>query len=410
MIGEYERTSTTVVNAYIGPVVSRYVLELATDLRRIAGIERLQVMQSNGGLMSAARAARQPAQIVESGPAGGVIAGVRLGEASGARDLICLDMGGTTAKASVIEGGAPSLTSEYEVGSGISLSSQMSKGRGYALKLPVLDIAEVGAGGGSIVVADPLGTILVGPHSAGAVPGPACYAAGGTRATVTDANVVLGFVNPEAIAGGSRTIHPDLARRAIHDDVAAPLGLSVEDAAHGVFGVATATMARAVKAVTTYRGRDPRDFALLAFGGNGPIFAAALAESLGMRHVLVPAAAGVFSALGLLEAEETWHLSHSLFEVAAAIDPDDLAGRLPRRSRPGLRDELAEGGAADAAVTWGADVRYAGQGYDLAIPVERDAPAALARRAACGRRSMPPTRGPTATRPRTTRSRSSTSA
>src|SRR6185312_3634006 len=172
VIGEYERTSTTVVNAYIGPVVSRYVTELASDLKRIAGIERLQVMQSNGGLMSAARAARQPAQIVESGPAGGVIAGVRLGEASGARDLICLDMGGTTAKASVIEGGVPSLTSEYEVGSGISLSSQMSKGRGYALKLPVLDIAEVGAGGGSIVVADPLGTILVGPHSAGAVPGP----------------------------------------------------------------------------------------------------------------------------------------------------------------------------------------------------------------------------------------------
>ncbi len=215
-------------------------------------------MQSSGGLMSAARAARQPAQIVESGPAGGVIAGVRLGEASGVRDLICLDMGGTTAKASVIEGGAPTLTNEYELGAGITLSSQMSQGRGYALKLPVLDIAEVGAGGGSIVTADPLGTILVGPHSAGAVPGPACYAAGGDRATVTDANVVLGFVNPDSIAGGTRAIHPHLAHRAIHDDVAAPLGLSVEDAAYGVFGVATATMARAVKAVTTYRGRDPR--------------------------------------------------------------------------------------------------------------------------------------------------------
>ena len=370
VIGEYERTSTTVVNAYIGPVVSRYVLDLAADLRRIAGIGRLQVMQSSGGLMSAARAARQPAQIVESGPAGGVIAGVRLGEVSAARDLICLDMGGTTAKASVIEGGVPTLTSEYEVGSGISLSSQMSKGRGYALKVPVLDIAEVGAGGGSIVTADPLGTILVGPHSAGAVPGPVCYAAGGTHATVTDANVVLGFVNPEAIAGGSRAIHPDLAHRAIRDDVASPLGLSVEAAAHGVFGVATATMARAVKAVTTYRGRDPRDFVLLAFGGNGPIFAAALAESLGMRHVRIPAAAGVFSALGLLEAEEAWHLSQSVFAVSAALDPDDLVRHyrvLERR----LLDELAEGETRAVEITWGADVRYAGQGYDLTIPVDR---------------------------------------
>jgi len=374
VIGEYERTSTTVVNAYIGPVVSSYLLELAASLRRIADIERLHVMQSSGGLMTATRAARQPAQIVESGPAGGVIAGVRLGEASGVRDLICLDMGGTTAKASVIEGGTPSLTSEYEVGSGISLSSQLSKGRGYALKLPVLDIAEVGAGGGSVVSTDPLGTILVGPHSAGAVPGPACYGAGGSMPTVTDANVILGFVNPEGIAGGSRAIHPELARAALHEHVAERLGLTLEDAAHGVFGVATATMARAVKAVTTYRGRDPRDFALLAFGGNGPIFAAALAESLGMRHVRVPAAAGVFSALGLLEAEETWHLGHSVFEVGSALRGVDVVARFEELERS-LGRELAERGASDATIAWGADVRYAGQGYDLAIPVERGTPA-----------------------------------
>ncbi len=348
-------------------------------------------MQSSGGLMSAARAARQPAQIVESGPAGGVIAGVRLGEVSGARDLICLDMGGTTAKASVIEGGVPSLTSEYELGSGISLSSQMSKGRGYALKLPVLDIAEVGAGGGSIVVADPLGTILVGPHSAGAVPGPACYGAGGTRATVTDANVVLGFVDPVSIAGGTQAIHPDLAHRAIHDDVAAPLGLSVEDAAHGVFGVATATMARAVKAVTTYRGRDPRDFVLLAFGGNGPIFAAALAESLGMRHVRIPAAAGVFSALGLLEAEETWHLSRSVFEVSAALDGDDLAARY-RELEAGLARGAGRAGARPTPRSPGAPTSATpGRATTCPCRSHRSGPPGSARSAACATPSTRPT-------------------
>jgi N-methylhydantoinase A len=370
VIGEYERTSTTVVNAYIGPLVSRYLTDLGADLRRIAGLERLTVMQSSGGLMSAERATREPAQIAESGPAGGVIAGARLGAASGVPDLITLDMGGTTAKASIIEGGLPALTNEYEIGSGLSLSSRLSKGRGYALKLPVLEIAEVGAGGGSIVRADTLGAILVGPQSAGAVPGPACYDAGGTLATVTDANVVLGFVNPDAIAGGSIRIHPSLARRVIHEQVAAPLGLGVDEAAHGVFGVAVASMTRAVKAVTTFRGRDPRDFTLLAFGGNGPIFATALAESLGMRRVRVPAAAGVFSALGLLEAEETWHRRRSLFELGSRLDPADLASTYAALERD-VREAMAAAGADETDLRWTADVRYAQQGYELAIDVDR---------------------------------------
>jgi N-methylhydantoinase A len=370
VIGEYERTSTTVVNAYIGPIVARYLTDLAAALERIAGIRRLTVMQSSGGTMSAERATREPAHIVESGPAGGVIAGARLGEASGVRDLICLDMGGTTAKASIIEGGLPALTNEYEIGSGISLSSQLSKGRGYALKLPVLEIAEVGAGGGSIVRADPLGAILVGPQSAGAVPGPACYDAGGRDATVTDANVVLGFVNPDAIAGGSIRIHPELARRAVHAGVAAPLGLSIDDAAHGVFNVAVATMTRAVKAVTTFRGRDPRDFTLLAFGGNGPIFATALAASLGVRRVRIPAAAGVFSALGLLEAEETWQRSRSLFEVGSRLHAGDLTATYAVLERE-VREAMAEVGANGAELRWTADVRYAQQGYELAVDVDR---------------------------------------
>lgn len=234
----------------------------------------------------------------------------------------------------------------------------------------MLEIAEVGAGGGSLVTADRLGTILVGPQSAGAVPGPACYAAGGTRATVTDANVVLGFINPTGIAGGTIAIYPDLARRAIQDDVAAPLGISLEDAAWGVFGVAAATMTRAVKAVTTYRGRDPRDFVLLAFGGNGPIFATALAELLGIRHVRVPAAAGVFSALGLLEAEETWHYSRSLFAASSRLDAVDVLQGY-RELEAELRHELSVQGTTDAVIDWGADMRYADQGYDLTIDLDR---------------------------------------
>ncbi|MBM4408708.1 MAG: hydantoinase/oxoprolinase family protein, partial [Chloroflexi bacterium] len=249
-------------------------------------------------------------------------------------------------------------------------------GRGYALKLPVLDIAEVGAGGGSLATADRLGTITVGPRSAGAVPGPACYGAGGSQATVTDANVVLGYVNPSAIAGGRIRIHADLARRAIESDVAASLGLSVRDAAHGVFGVAVASMTRAVKAVTTFRGRDPRDFVLVAFGGNGPIFGTALAESLGIRRVIVPAAAGVFSALGLIEAEARWHAARSVFERAGRLDGAGLRTAF-RALETGLVEELRAGGdlaGGDPIVEWSADVRYADQGYELAVAVERDGP------------------------------------
>ena len=335
VIGEYERTSTTVVNAYIGPVVSRYVLELATDLRRIAGIERLQVMQSNGGLMSAARAARQPAQIVESGPAGGVIAGVRLGEASGARDLICLDMGGTTAKASVIEGGVPSLTQRVRGRVGDLAVEPDVEG-------PRLRAQAAGA-------RHRRGRGRRREHRRGRParhdPGRAAQRRRGSRA-----GLLRGGRNARhghRCQRRPRLRQPGGDRRGQPDDPPGPRAPGDprrRRRAAGAVGRGRGTRRLRGRdgddgprgqSVTTYRGRDPRDFALLAFGGNGPIFAAALAESLGMRHVLVPSAAGVFSALGLLEAEETWHLSHSLFEVAAAIDPDDLAGRF-RDARVGV--------------------------------------------------------------------------
>ena len=270
-LGEYERTSTTVVNAVIGPVVGRYLASLRQRLTD-AGIDvPVLLMQSNGSVMSLAAARDRPAAIVESGPAAGVIGAARLASAIGEQDVITLDMGGTTTKASLIEDGRPRQTSEYEIGAGISMTGGLARGRGYALRLPVLDIAEVGAGGGSIVRVAADGGLRVGPESAGAVPGPAAYALGGTAATVADATLVLGYLNPGAIAGGAVRLRPDLAEAAIRRDVADPLGVDVVTAAFAVFRVAVATMARAVKAVTTYRGRSPSAFAALAFGGNGPL-------------------------------------------------------------------------------------------------------------------------------------------
>ena len=301
-IREYERTSTTVVNAYVGPVVSRYLQSLRERLTSNGIRARLLMMQSSGGTMDVQQVLAKPAIVVESGPAAGVIGAARLGARAGHESLITFDMGGTTAKASLIDAGRVVATDEYEVGGGISLSSRLAKGGGYALKLPVIDVSEVGAGGGSIVRIDAGGALKVGPDSAGAVPGPACYAKGGTEPTVTDASVVLGYLNPHALAGGTVPIERARAQAAVQK-VATQLGLDPLETAYGIHRLANSTMMRAVKAVSTYRGRDPREFTLFAFGGNGGIHAAALADELQMQRVIVPPAAGVFSAVGLLCAD-----------------------------------------------------------------------------------------------------------
>ncbi len=364
-IREYERTSTTVVNAYIGPVVSDYLRSLQERLLAAGIAGRLLMMQSSGGTLDVEQVIAKPATVVESGPAAGVIGAARLGVRSGHGDLITFDMGGTTAKASLIENGEVVGTDEYEVGGGISLNSRMVKGGGYALKLPVIDVSEVGAGGGSIVRVDAGGALKVGPDSAGASPGPACYGAGGTEATVTDANVVLGYLNPTALAGGSVPIDAELSRAAL-GRVAALLGRDVLDVAHGVHRLANATMMRAVKAVSTYRGRDPRDFTLFAFGGNGGIHAAALAAELDMTRVIVPPGAGVFSAVGLLFAD--FEVSHSL---AWRHQLDDDAGDALGAALTSLQAKVLAEMRSDIPVRlrWRADLRYRGQGFELPVEI-----------------------------------------
>ncbi|MDP6108374.1 MAG: hydantoinase/oxoprolinase family protein, partial [Candidatus Brocadiia bacterium] len=367
-VREYERTSTTVVNAYLGPIVKAYVESLLRQLRD-AGVEApLRMMQSNGGVMSAAKAAESPVQIVESGPAAGVVAAHRVGQRIGVSNIISFDMGGTTAKASLIEDGRLSRTTEYEIGAGISLSSRLVKGGGHAVKVPVVDLAEIGAGGGSIVWVDRGGALKVGPQSAGAMPGPACYGAGGEEPTVTDANAVLGFLNPGYLAGGAVELKPELARVALQEKVATPLGTGLLEAAYGVHTVANVTMIRAIRAVSTYRGRDPRDFTLLAFGGSGPVHAVEMARSLRIGRVVVPPAPGLLSAVGLLEALPEYHFVQTFFSRIADTDLAALSGAYGSLEARAIGDLVAEGYVeADILRRRSADLRYVGQAYELTV-------------------------------------------
>ena len=303
-------------------------------------------------------------------PAAGVIAADVLGRRLGLKNIITFDMGGTTAKAALIENGSPSYTTDYEIGAGISLSSKLVTGGGHAVKVPVIDLAEVGAGGGSIVRVDPGGALRVGPNSAGSFPGPACYDTGGTDPTVTDANLVLGYINPAHLAGGEVALTPSLAESSMRSAVAGPLGISLQDAAHGVHAVANVNMIRAIRAVSTYRGRDPRDFALLAFGGSGPIHAADMARSLGIGTVVVPPSPGLFSAVGLLQARPERHFVRTYFTNVADADFDGINrvfDEFVARSTESMRDE----GYDEADIEWlrAVDFRYTGQAHELTIPM-----------------------------------------
>jgi N-methylhydantoinase A len=370
-IREYERTSTAVINSYIGPPVASYIQSLDASLKRYGVAGRLLVMQSTGGILDAESVIRMPARIVECGPAAGVIGAAFQAASSGYRDVITFDMGGTTAKAAMIEAGRVMRTDEYEVGGGISLSSRLVKGGGYALKLPVIDISEVGAGGGSLVWFDRAGALKVGPRSAGAAPGPACYGTGNDEPTVTDANVVLGYVNPRALAGGSVAIRQDLAEAALQRCVISRLEGDTRDAAWAVYVVAAANMMRAVKAVSTYRGRDPRDCVLLAFGGNGGVFAVELARQLQMRRVLIPPAAGVFSALGLSVAPIEFSQTKAFLQPVGQIDPQTLSTTLKS-----VEEQVAKVlgfPRTELRMRYSAAMRYIGQAFELQVPLPSEA-------------------------------------
>ena len=370
-IKEFERTSTTVVNAYVAPLIGRYLERLRQGLRAQEVAAPILVMQSNGGLVPARTAVRQPVTIIESGPAAGVVAAAEVARRAGHPNVITLDMGGTTTKASIIEGGEMLRATEYEVGSPVSVSSRLVRGSGYLLRIPVIDISEVGAGGGSIAAMDVGGAVRVGPRSAGADPGPACYGRGNADPTVTDANLVLGYLHPTSLAGGALRIDRSLAERAVDGALAGRSGLSITDAAYGVHLIANSNMVRAIKSVSVERGRDPADFILMAFGGAGPLHACGVARSLGIGTVLVPPAPGLFSAFGLLRAEVEHHTVRTVLTGTGAVEPAAVQGILEE-----MRDDLVarareEGfDASEVACAASFDLRYAGQSSEITVGID----------------------------------------
>jgi N-methylhydantoinase A len=369
-IKEYPRTSTTVINAYVQPVVRAYVTALAARLRAL-GIEApLQLMQSNGGLASAEFAAAAPAHIIESGPAAGVVGGAALAVKLDEARVITFDMGGTTAKAGLVENGEVLRAEAIEVGGGVMTGSRLLVGAGYLLKLPAIDLAEVGAGGGSICRLDAGGAPKVGPDSAGAEPGPVCYGRGGTEPTITDCNLVLGYLDPGGLVGGAVKLDANAAHAAIARSLAEPLHCSVEEAAFGMLRLASASMMRAIRAVSVERGRDPRQFALLAFGGNGPLFAAAIAAELGITRVIVPPLPGVFSAFGLLVADAEHHGTRSLRTRLDHADPAQLRSVLDGLRAAGAERLARDGFPAERHIfRCAALARYVGQSSEIEVPI-----------------------------------------
>jgi N-methylhydantoinase A len=358
---EFERMSTTVVNAYIGPKVGGYVKSLNSSLGEVGFRGNLSIMRSNGGVMTPEVATERPVAMMESGPVGGIIASARVGQALGFANVISFDMGGTTAKASLVRDGEPTLAPGYYVGGYAS---------GHPVMLPMIDVVEVGAGGGSIAWTDDVGALKVGPQSAGADPGPICYRGGGTEPTITDANVVLGRLDPHNFLGGQMVLDADGARVGIEQKIAHPLRMETIAAAQAIVEIAISKMSLAVREVSVEKGYDPRDFALVASGGAGPLHVSAIARELHIPKVIVPLFPSHFSALGMLLADERHDFIRTFYCDLASLDFAALAAVHDEMASE-ARKSLRHSGNAEWQIEL--DLRYVGQEFTLAVPVSLDA-------------------------------------
>ncbi|MBY0264828.1 MAG: hydantoinase/oxoprolinase family protein [Burkholderiales bacterium] len=357
---EYERTCITAFDAYLKPVIDRYLENMETDLESNQVGSSLQIMQSRGGVASSSIARRRPVRLFLSGPAAGVIGGSMAGDSAGCEDIITIDIGGTSADIALVSRGKPLIAAEGMLD-------------GYAVRVPMVDVNAIGAGGGSIAWLDGAKSLRVGPASAGSEPGPACYGRGGEQPAVTDASIVLGYVDPAYFAGGSLQLKPELSRRAIEDKIAKPLGLTVEQAALGIHRVVNANMAEGIRFVSVKRGIDPRRFSLVPLGGGGPVHATALARELGMRRVIVPLYPGVLSASGLLAAPVEHEAATAFHDPLDRASAKELLREFAELDRQCAELMQVEGIApADVEVQYFADVCYVGQSYHLEIPLKLD--------------------------------------
>lgn len=361
---EYERISTTVMNAYIGPKTSAYVRRMEERLVGEGFAGRFLVMQSNGGVMSPKAAKSLPVAMMESGPVGGVVAAAEVGKRLGFKDVIAFDMGGTTAKTSLVKDGEISVAQGYYIGSYAS---------GHPVTFPVVDIIEVGAGGGSIAWIDQVGALKLGPQSASSVPGPICYRRGGTEPTITDANVVLGRIGATSFLGGEMPLDVAAARVGMAERLGKPLGMSDIEVAHGILQIAVAKMSLAVRGVSVERGYDPRDFAMVAIGGAGPPHALAIARDLSIPVVIVPNLPAHFSALGMLMTDVRHDYVRTVYKPLADADFDalvDIYAELGTLGKAALIEAAVDPSASGE--TWWMDLRYMGQEFWLQVPVSRD--------------------------------------
>ncbi len=367
---EYLRASTTVINSSVAPIVSTYLASIIEKLHAVGVTSELLVMQSSGGVYPAAAASENPVFMVESGPAAGAVAAASLGSALGHPNVISFDMGGTTAKASLIRNGQPNITKDYSVGGAAQSGTGAFGGAsGYPIRTPVVDLVEIGAGGGSIAWVDSGGALRVGPHSSGADPGPVCYGLGGDEPTITDANLVLGRLDPAYFAGGEMSLDLDAARKAVRTHCADPLSLSIEEAAHGIVEIANTAMVNALRLVSVQRGHDPRDFMLVAFGGAGPAHAVRLAEQAGIPRVLIPLGPGTASALGLLVTDVRMEGSTTLIVRADEIDPSRIADKFARLETAGREaHKIATSASGEPVFERAIEMRYWGQSFELSVP------------------------------------------